>query len=120
MLLNIKLLGDKSVVFEVEHVNQSIHKWMSPILFVGADNYIIEKSNELKYTTSRLTIPFTVSPKKVYLFQYDFLSDEERHMRLKKLYKNLISFSRSNVFKDQEVNLLSFKINLSEDRWFIY
>lgn len=121
MLMDVKLVGDISVSFHLMYLNRYINEWSSPILFISDDNYIIEKSNIFKYTTSRLILPYKLGNGENYKIQYDFNSENERYERLKKLYFNLIKFSNSKVFvQNSNVGSLSNTLNLTEQKWFLY
>lgn len=121
IMMEVKLVGDKSVIFDLIYLNKYIYDWSNPILFISDDNYIIEKSNFFKYTTSRLILPYKLDNSKDYKIQYDFNSENERYERLKKLYFNLIKFSNSKVFiQNPGAGFLSNTLNLTDQKWFLY
>lgn len=119
--MEVKLVEDKSVVFNLIYVNKYIYDWLNPVLFISDDNYVIEKSNFFKYTLSRLILPYKLDHTKDYTFRYDFNSQEERYERLKKLYFNFIKFSNSKVFvQNPSAGFLSNTLNLTDQKWFLY
>lgn len=121
MLMNVRLVGDKTIILELVHVNSSIHDWSNPILFISDDNFVIEKSNYFKYTPNRMILPYKVESFKSYIVEYSFSSETERYNRLKKLYRNLIKFSKCVVFKkDAVAGFLSNTLNLTDERWCLY
>lgn len=121
LILSVKIVGEKSVIFNINHVNDSIYDWMNPILYISSDQFLFEKGNIFEYSPSRLLIPYKLLPDKKYEFEYEFITEEDRHYRLKKLYKNLILFSKSPVFKTKLSNVVfSRTLNLYNDDWYLY
>lgn len=117
---NIKLVGERKVTMEIIHVHKSIHEFCSPVLFIG-NNFIIEKSNFFKYDLGRLTIPYKIYKDKTYTCEYTFSSDTARYTFLKKLAKNLVLFSKSSIFrKEDHLDFLSNKLNMSGNNWYLY
>lgn len=118
--LNVKLIGEKTVIFEAVYVGSSIHGWISPIIYIG-NNFVIEKSNTIKYSLNRLIIPYKVDGKKAYVCEYQFSSDKSRYDYLKKLSRDLILFSKTNVFyHDEELDGISHKLNMVGHSWYLY
>jgi len=77
--------------------------------------------NYFKYDLGRLTIPFKIYKDKVYVCEYNFSSDKARYIFLKKLAKNLVEFSKSNIFsKEDRVDFLTYKLNMTGNNWFLY
>ena len=118
--LIVKLIGEKTVNFEVIYVGKSVHEWINPIVYIG-NAFVIEKSNTLKYTTKRLIIPYKVQGNKTYVCEYQFNSDKSRYDYLKKLARDLILFSKSNVFYDDDkLNGVSHKLDMIGNSWYLY
>ena len=120
MFIDIKLIGDYTATFQLLHLDSSVHEWISPILFISDDNFVIEKSAELKYTPSRLILPYKVKPNQCYMTMYQFSSDTERYNRLKKLHRNLLLFSKSNVFKKINSSTTIYELNMADEHWYLY
>jgi len=126
LILKVELTKSYDVLFTVKFVHKVIHNANYVILYTNQrDGFVIEKDLLLKYKSNRLTIPAYVSEDisktQLYSSLAIFSNDSLRYSALKKLGKDLIEFSLSNLFTESgEFDRGYSRILYHENYWFLY
>lgn len=121
LTLKVDLIDDGKVRFELLFVCKEIHESQYSVLFQSRTGYVFEKLNYFKYKLNRILLPYKIERNRQYVDILDFKNDNNRRYILKKLSKDLIEFSKSDVFYNKEKSkFLSNTLKMNKNYWFLY
>lgn len=122
LILNIKLIGEKTVKIKFLHIHSNISKYEQENFFHNQNNnfFYYRKNDNFSFGYNKLVIP--KNPNKYDIeCVFVFKSDEERREVLERFSKSLIVFSKGGHFISENKTTLNHKITyLDNNNWIVY
>ncbi len=117
LCLVIKLVGSSTINISPMVTDTKIWAFPNMVFFTCNNGYVFEKSDKIKYSIYRLTIPYQVGDKERKLsYTYTFTDDETRYAFVRKLRDDLVEFSKSGFFGYNP----TARVVTYDDKWFVY
>ena len=117
LCFDIKLIGSSTIQISPVVIDYKIWEYPNMVFYICNDGYVLEKSQGIKYSIYRLSMPYVISEKQRKMSHvYTFTDDSTRYLFIKKLKNNLIEFTRSGFFgHNPYARVLTYKTF-----WFVY
>ena len=117
MCLKLELINTSGIQLSLVYVDKLVHEFPNSVFYICKDGFTFEKSNNIKYTIHRLTIPSHINKQNQNNnIIYNFACDSTRYIFLKQLKKNLSEFARNGFFgKNINSHIVTY-----DTHWFVY
>lgn len=117
LCFNLRLIGSSTIYISPMVVDPKIWEYPNMVFFTCNNGYVFEKSDTIKYSIYRLTMPFQVGDKERKLYYvYTFTDDETRYAFVRKLRDDLVEFTKSGFFGYNP----NARVVTYDDKWFVY
>lgn len=121
MMLNVRLLGKRTVKIKLLHIHSNILNYISSDFFYNYDNNFIfyKKHNICKFRCYKFTIP--TNPSNINsLCSFVFRNEKERRNVLRRFSKALLDFSKGGHFHSINKKYYYRGIKYLGNNWVLY
>ena len=111
LMISVDLVLDQSVKFELIRMNSALEfVGLDQRLYTHHDGFTIETGTSFFYTKSHLVLPvdgpLDTLDEPIKRSYFNFISERDRYLSLKRLMKSLYGFSQSRIFQyDNEAKI---------------